>query len=77
MVTLGTPDRGTCYQVSQNIGLVQAPNRTFMYLANSERAGGVRKTYIHKKKYLAPLRNYCLVMSRCMHFIFGDKGEVT
>ena len=32
MVTLGTPDRGTCYLVSQIIGLLQAPGRTCMYL---------------------------------------------
>ena len=32
------------------IGLLQAPNRTFMYLVNPERAGGVRETYIYKKR---------------------------
>ena len=32
MVTLGTPDQGTCRKVSQNIGLLQAPDCTFMYL---------------------------------------------
>ena len=32
MVTLGTPDQGTCRKVSQIIGLLQAPDRTFMYL---------------------------------------------
>ena len=32
MVTLGTPDQGTCYQVSQIIGVLKAPDRTFMYL---------------------------------------------
>ena len=26
--------------------------------------------------YLAPLQNDCLVTSRSMQFIFGDKGEV-
>ena len=30
--TLGTPDQGTCTQVSQIIGLLQAPSRTCMYL---------------------------------------------
>ena len=28
-------------------------------------------------KYLAPLPIHCLVTSRCMQFIFGDKGEAT
>ena len=32
MVTLGTPDQGTYSQVSQIIGLLQAPSRTCMYL---------------------------------------------
>ena len=32
MATLWTPDRGTCYQVSYIIGLLQVPGRTFMYL---------------------------------------------
>ena len=32
MATLGTPDRGTCSQVSQIIGVLQAPNRTCIYL---------------------------------------------
>ena len=27
--------------------------------------------------YLAPLQNDTDVMSRCMQFIFGDKGEAT
>ena len=36
MVTLGTLDRGTCTQVSQIIGLLQAPGRTFMYLGDRE-----------------------------------------
>ena len=31
MVTLGTLDRGTYTQVSQIIGLLQAPGRTWMY----------------------------------------------
>ena len=31
MVTLGTLDRGTYTQVSQIIGLLQAPGRTCMY----------------------------------------------
>ena len=26
--------------------------------------------------YLAPLQSDCLVMSRCMQFTFGDKGEL-
>ena len=39
MVTLGIPDQGTCSQVSQIIGLLQAPYRTFMYLVDPERAG--------------------------------------
>ena len=26
--------------------------------------------------YLAPLLNDCLVMSRCVHFTFGDKRKV-
>ena len=45
----GTPDLGTCDQVSQIIGLLQAPNRTFMYPVDPERAGGVRQTNIYKK----------------------------
>ena len=32
------------------IGLLQAPDRTFMYLVQLERAGVVGKTYIYKKK---------------------------
>ena len=31
MATLGTLDWGTCTQVSQIIGLLQAPSRTCMY----------------------------------------------
>ena len=51
MVTLGTPDRGTYFQVYQIIGLLQAPNCTFMYLVDPERASWVRKTYIKKTYY--------------------------
>ena len=32
MVTLGTPDRGTCFQVFQIIGVLQVPTHTCMYL---------------------------------------------
>ena len=32
--TLGIPDWGTCYQVSQIIGLLQATGHTFMYWGN-------------------------------------------
>ena len=32
MATLGAPDRGTCDQVPQIIGVLQVPDRTFMYL---------------------------------------------
>ena len=32
MVTMGTPNRGTCFQVSQIIGVLQAPGHTYKYL---------------------------------------------
>ena len=38
MVTLGIPDWGTFVKVSQIIGLLQSPGRTFMY--QGQQGGG-------------------------------------
>ena len=36
MVTLGTPEQGTCFQVFQIIGLLKVPSRTCMEVGQEE-----------------------------------------
>ena len=45
MAILGTPDRGTCTQVSQIIGLLQEPGLTCMVPGVTEGRGSVFKAY--------------------------------